>query len=379
MKISQLDSFSRDIRDLYVKTGSSKIEDVFIRVSKVSSTIFNRWIKSDKRIEFELKDGMVRDTLLLLVDIQENYSPDISSADFIQIFSSSKNSRYLPYVLAFSDLLSSVSILEPFSNILNASSPLKGRFLDNDKVLIDLNYIDEEYEKYVNKSVGEPYEDYGVPKTTQPSLKKHQVLTEDFVRLLNNFSEKIALAADNSGFSDLANDLRNKGILLNQNQLIKHLKVSLPGIYMWKQAEQIAKQAATYFNVMGLDSVFEFIKEKAMGFTGMISDKELQKMRDVKEEEKDFSYLMRKNVGSSSIDLFQEADLRDPFPHIQLPTPPSMTTTTTTTTLQPEKKADPIPIKDKEWMNTSLIMMLSCIMISLYNYISKYTGQHKRR
>lgn len=69
--LNYFDGFISDIRDLYCKTSSSKIENIFLRLSQVDLSNISSWLPKNKDIRSKLRNPQVYDALGLLIHLKK--------------------------------------------------------------------------------------------------------------------------------------------------------------------------------------------------------------------------------------------------------------------------------------------------------------------
>ncbi len=290
MNNNNLYKYSKDLRDLYVKTKNHDIENLFIKVSETYVDNFQKWLGSNKSkiVKSTLNNPEVFDALLILRSMKFKYPVNISIPDIINYFDKSKYASLFPILISFTKIQDEAveSVLAPYQNILSVISSFNSETeMSLDSIKQDLITI---YESFIEFVELKGKEKGGIEKPAKQTKKDKKILM--FSELLRKFTSEIQGAAMRSGLDDFANALNN-GILPKYEEMNKYVPMAPIDTYMWNEADRILK--AILKNLNGnFDVNYNFIKERCMYFVSLISTKELNELYNRRQKQTDFSSFM---------------------------------------------------------------------------------------
>jgi len=275
MKIPNLHKFGNDIRDLYVETKNSDVEDLFIRIAQSYNQNLQKWLSYGHTIQTVkplLSDPEVYDALLVLNQIRSKHPVSVSVPDIISFFDKSKSSSLFPIVVSFSGIQNdqAESVLAPFKDIVNTCSVFEADIeISLESITQDLVTVHNSFMDYVaGKNNGEKE----FKKQKKPTKREQKMSM--FAGMLRRFSGEIESAARRIGQNDFA-DALGKGILANLNSMKQHAPVGDIDTYMWNEAARISKSVLQNLGDLNVDSNYNFAKERCMHFMSMISTADL--------------------------------------------------------------------------------------------------------
>jgi len=202
-----------DLLNLYCKTGSSPIEDIYIKFAQNYSQNFSKWLSHNKSLKNDLSNPSVYSALETLEFLREKVGQNPPMSSIVRAITTEvaqKHLTNLPIIMAFGKLLGgdANNILLPFKDIISGITSQVRMVEDQDienpeKILSDLLILQKSFlqEKKPAFEKGR----IGTPSITQQRQ-------EMFIYLLRRFSNELASASDLSGLTEIAQKFRD-GIL----------------------------------------------------------------------------------------------------------------------------------------------------------------------
>ena len=266
--------FASDLRTLYLKTGESSIEDLFVQAAMVGEAGFMDWLSQNESVQTKLGSPAVYPALMALVDIHRSM-PNVNPGELVTYLHKKNYLGYVSTFLAFQQLLGSEvgPLLSPFANILTALAPFSSNVPDNvDAVKSDLSIINTEYEQ----SEEDVYEDHiPIVKTKSTRKEKRRML---FKYLISSFSNEMADGLQQLGQDDLSSKIRTEGLLMRTSDLAKEAFAKVD-FSRKKIAETIFKKHLRPANAVdkNFELIYDNLKNDIMASALLVSPKELER------------------------------------------------------------------------------------------------------
>lgn len=211
---------ANDVLRLYSSIKHSGLEDLFLKISNVNTGSFCQWLGTNRKVKTSLKNPVVYDALETLCNIRVN-NPPLSKMDrgnMVKSFmeSGGKGMSIFSIIIDMSKIVSDPSakdILEPFSDIIGLigmDASISGgnpSALLEDIIMIKDHYLRSEF----------PSEDEDSPRVRISIAQQKKNM---FQHLLVRFSDEISAAFEKSGFTDLANDVKNEALSKLQSDFL---------------------------------------------------------------------------------------------------------------------------------------------------------------
>jgi len=289
-----------DLKALYIKTGESSIEELFIQAAQTNEADFISWLSKNQEIQNSLGNPSVYSALMALIDIR-NTMPSVNSGALVTYLHTKNYLGYVPTFLAFQVLLGSEvgHLVSPFANILTALAPFSGNESDDvNGVRSDLTIIDNEYRDSID-----PYEDHlSAIKPKRTNRKERRVIL--FQYLMSNISNDVANNIETIGDEGLAQKIRNEGLLMRPYDLCEVVGVPMIPARL-RIADNIYKEhlkpAASVDKDFAL--IYDNIKNSVMEWSSLITHKEISNFRDEKMRNMDWASMV---AGDYSTDPFTQ-------------------------------------------------------------------------
>jgi len=364
--------FSEDIRGLYLKTGIKEIEDGYIslmaaRADNISDVEIIKWIQ--EAYPAKISDPKISKALKLLPSINADDLMNrwnawlLENTKFPSQFATPKKDfeyagEFIGYYIVFSKLLGNPNaglLLRPFENILKFFGSQQvveqvGEAVtrpDDFTVFHDLTDLQnsflqqkEQKEKVSGKNKGKmPKEEYG----TETKQEKKQNLYDD---LYDWLSEDFTKAAQNMGYTDLAEKIDKGGVLGNIGVLQEYIKQSglsddfyirEPSPIHAELLEDIVKfitkpsNLNRYLKPENHIEAYQEIKEYIMRMAGQVTAEQISKTRQERKKQK--------LIPSRTKEMYYETETQE----------------------SPE-----LPLADDAWMNGTVMSFMSAVLAELY-------------
>ena len=202
--MNKYSDFSKDLLELYCKTGKKEIEDLFLRFAATQD--FPSWVKAQQDIS-GLKDNSV---LLALKWLARKMSKTVTPNDILQsLYNDKEFYKLAPYMMSLAQLAKT----EPFAELLSPFSPIFASMsvlniaAELPDIGSDLTTIKNTYSPSVETEDAEEAVRRPVQKMTYKA--KREMLYQN---LLRRFSADVANAAVQYNYVEFANEIRS-GIL----------------------------------------------------------------------------------------------------------------------------------------------------------------------
>jgi len=300
MMTPDLYKFSNDVRDLYVKTKISDVEDLFVKIAQTYEQNLTTWLTSKpskSNVKPQISNPSIYEALSVLEQVRQQYPDTFTSADLIGYKGKKPITPYLPLIASFAYVQDeeAQSVLFPYKKIINVCATLKSP--DSGKLLmseIPLENIAQDlkliHEAFVNRDSPKPKDEFQKTKKETKKEKKRNM----FSNLLEKFSLEVQGAARRTNMNDFAIALGN-GILANPMALKKYVSLPDANTYMWNEIRRLVKVVLRNLDRSDVQSNYNFIKERSMYFTSMISNEELTEFYKSRLGNTDFSQFMGEN------------------------------------------------------------------------------------
>jgi len=318
--------FTKDLRDLYIKTKLSSIESLYVKCAQSYTNTFGNWVLKNNEIRDTLADPQVYDALKVLVRMRIRYPDGISHGDVIKYFVNN-TSPAIPVIVAFNQLLTThlENILTPYKDIIVATSSFQGDLPNTDVIKSDLETIQKLF--LDAQSAVKDKKTY-VPRKGTKTQQKIQM----FSWLFKSFSGDVSKAASNSGLNNFA-DVINNGALAKPETLSRYVDgIDING-FTWEYAGKMAKYINQNLGELSYNPNYNFVKEKVMSFVGFVDPIELLKLYNYRDENIDMTQLMDPDKADESI-LMEDVES--------------------------------LNVNDAQWLDPDLLSMLSAFFITLY-------------
>lgn len=208
----------KDIYKLYLKTGRSDVEDLFIKLSTTNFFDFSNWIIKDqtiRKLSRIISDKNTLQSLIYLIKLNDSYSAGISRDKVFPILNNSNGLTYLHHILMIKENMHSFSFLMQMQNLLSSFEhfEVKSPSVSKDQVLNDLNKIDL---LYLEETRAREELESGSEKTKDIKsrrIKKALTQIENFKYLITRFSNELSEEANNKNMKELSNALKQGNII----------------------------------------------------------------------------------------------------------------------------------------------------------------------
>jgi len=293
MRIPNIYKFSNDLRDLYIKTKDSNVEDLFIKVAQTYNDNIQKWLSSEKAIgsvKPQLRNPEVYDALLTLKKIRARHPISISVPEVIAYFDKSKESSVFPIIVSFASIENdkAESVLAPFSDIITTFSSFSADIeIPIESIIEDLITIHTAFVEGIEDKKSTGTQEY--ERTKKQTLKQKKI--NMFSGMLKLFSGEIEGAARRIGKDDFANALA-KGVLVNPTGIKQHVDIGNIDPYMWNESRRLVKFVMANLGDVNVSQNYNFAKERCMYFMSMINEKDLLNLYDHRRQEIDMSKFM---------------------------------------------------------------------------------------
>lgn len=321
--------FTKDLRDLYLKTKLSSIESLYLKCAQSYASVFGNWILKNNEIRDSLADPQVYDALKVLVRIRTKYPDSVSQSDVIKYFMNN-TSPAIPVIVAFNQLLTTPleNILTPYKDIIVATSSFQGDMPDAEAVKSDLEIIQK---LFLDAQSGTKDKKIYAPKKGTKTQQKMQM----FSWLLKTFSADISKAASNVGLDNFADAISN-GAIAKPETLSRYVNGIDINAFTWEYARKMAKFINQNLGELSYNSNYNFVKEKAMSFVGFTDPIELLKLYNLRDENIDMTQLMDPDKVDESV-LMEDVES--------------------------------LSVSDAQWLDPGLLSILSAFFITLYTQL----------
>lgn len=211
MTHQDFNTFTKDILELYCKTGNKTIESVFIKLANIEIDVFWKWLLRNNRIRASIINSSVYDALDVLSNIRNSFSygQPIDKSTLVRTLAANpRNAKTIPIIIAMKELVDDQSVsdlLQPYRDIIDEVAE---RFKDKNAldqkadIITDLSTIKSLYLKSAVEEIDNKPEKESIPQKRISMLQY----------LLTKFSDDIAVAAESSKMPELASAVRS-GIL----------------------------------------------------------------------------------------------------------------------------------------------------------------------
>lgn len=275
--------FTKDLESLYLKTRVAAIETLFIRCAQTQEQQLIGWLAKNPQIKAQLSNPEVYDALIFLSKMKKKFGTPVKAPQFYGYLISNPEPA-ISTVMAFPTLLGEESVaplLDPFRDIITLTTHMSGDAKDPSEVLPDLQKMSETFQEKQETEV----EGYWPSKRTKQQNKLRM-----FSYLLQRFSYDVSGAADRSGMSEFAGLIR-QGALAKASVLENYTQIDISP-FMWEQAQAMAKYVMKNLGDLNLVPNYNFVKERALDFVGLVDPQELVDMYNKREEEADMIKFM---------------------------------------------------------------------------------------
>lgn len=333
MKIPNLYTYSKDLRDLYIKTQNKDIESLFIQAALSYEDSLRRWLLSAnfQNSKSYFKNPDVHEALRVLAQLENTHGGRAKIASIVDFFYKSKSKHVLPVIASFARIDNEVveSILSPFKGILAEMSTLSY------DLAIPLESVTEDLMTAYNLFVEERkvQEKEKTRKKTKKTKKEKRM--EMFTSLLKMFSNDIKDAAQRSGFEDFSNAIAS-GALLNINSINSYISTDVT-TFGWSEARRLVKHVLSRIDPANINSNYNFVKEHMLDFSGVISQAEINQLNALSQPETDFSQYMGEEIPDNVV----------------------------------EEPINPISLTDAQLLNGSYLSMLSAFFMIFHEEVKK--------
>jgi len=187
-------------------------------------------------------------------------------------------------------------LLEPFEDIIQIAATMKSEKprSSHSVLLDDLVTLRDKFTK--KEATKEPEDEKGdVSYVVDPLTGKRvkvpirRNLTEQrkdmFYGLYTRFSEDIAMAAENSGFSEFAQALRTRGILGRNQLLSEFIEVGETTPYIVQKAQEVSRNVLRNSEPSKFDQNYEYIKQESLFFVSAITHEEYGRLQRARQQE----------------------------------------------------------------------------------------------
>jgi len=293
MSASLFHEFLGDILSLYCKTGHKGIEKSFLRLSEAFESGFYKWLSNNKGYASHLQDPRVFESLSFLIYLRNQYPFEAKISDVIKSVVGAKEAQYIPYIVSFSNFMNDPvlgKILFPFRDIIASLSGIKvmGDSIDISLIEKDLRSVVEAYYEQRQKKPAEMKSPAEMKRTVK------QQKAEMFLYLLQRFSDELSLAAEQSGFLELASEFRSKILAKSLPYgLGQYLDFKDISDQQFKLSNNMAKQIMKHYDRLYWDYNHDLVDVAFLRASGILSEQDVMELRESFEKNKNIQNIMK--------------------------------------------------------------------------------------
>jgi len=352
MKNEFFDSFVKDIRDLYCRTGIKEVESIFIKLSQAASSYplsqsqnpanptvnsLKNWLKKSG-IENTIHNKDLYYGLLKLCNIREKY-PTVDWSLFLKLFfDNPRDIASLLNIARYLDNDNVNNVLYLFEDIFQNALRFHQVEKDKEKIIEPKNFYEDLYK--INQEFLEFLRSQGMVQFPHKDTRKQQRMRV-FSSLLNRFTNDIANVADRAGLKDLSDKLRTEGILANPNILSRYIKIYPVTQVMAQKSNQISQQIMRYPEEEKIDGYYQNIRDTCLDFVGEINLEEIERQKEEQVRQEQLKTIVYPQKGQQK----------------NQPSMPSLTVT------------------DAQWLSPWFLTMLSAVLYLMHKRTYSYDSQ----
>jgi len=278
-------NFSKDLLELYCKTGKKEIEDLFLRFAMVSN--FVDWIKNNKDGVAGVKDPNVMQSLGWL---SKNAFKGLTQKEILHsLFGDEEFKKIVPYIMSLSALSKTqefAETLHPFSSIFSSMS-LLDIDVDLPDVKDDLTLIKNAYTSSLSVGDEDTLVRPPIQKMTQKAKKEML-----YQNLLRRFSADVANAAIKSDEMDLAEDVRSGALAMPfPIALRKYFGTIDINTIDFKIPKKMADVFIKYADIKYEGFLYDVTKLTFLSASGQVTQEQIYDLRKEMEREKSYLYM----------------------------------------------------------------------------------------
>jgi len=300
-KLKLYSNLTKDIFNLYCLTLNSKVEDVFLRLSQTVGRDFIRWLRSDDAllVADTLHDPLLMEAFRYMMKVRSKFTlGSLDRSKFVEYIMSNPHPS-ITVIIELANFLGDPEVgylLEPFEDIIQIAATMKSEKprSSHSVLLDDLVTLRDKFTK--KEATKEPEDEKGdVSYVVDPLTGKRvkvpirRNLTEQrkdmFYGLYTRFSEDIAMAAENSGFSEFAQALRTRGILGRNQLLSEFIEVGETTPYIVQKAQEVSRNVLRNSEPSKFDQNYEYIKQESLFFVSAITHEEYGRLQRARQQE----------------------------------------------------------------------------------------------
>jgi hypothetical protein len=360
-------SLKNDLNTLYLNTKDKRVEDLFVIAARASENLESNMLKWIRNVlknsrQTKLNRQEVWETIIVLQDIRKNYPLGVNKAIFAYMVAEDKRLQsYISMIHMFDTIQQGrgLEILKPYEDILSNSriAQQKGfASISQEEVEKSLDILENDYKTFNSqKNREQQFEEMSGYKR---KLTKSDLIRSLSAYLARRFATEISEAFNQLKIMDIAGISADPSVLRDPIRIIQEVfQNDYEPILLRiakEQADEIVKGVIPFLDPMYYDHVYNYIRNKVLKESGMMSSDDFNK------------YIYRAQLG---------------LPDIQ-------EKTNTTKLLKTKKEENEMDIPEEEipeeaheketishnvvpnaWINPETLVLLSCVLYTLYTKI----------
>lgn len=275
MTNNTINTFLKDLCDLYCKTGNKNIERLFVSAAQSFDAQFKRWVQKNPVIKTELPNPDVYDALMLLYHIQDMYPSDVSLPMLMKIFTGTKDAKYLPAIIGIAKNMDDPSISDvvaPFRSILSiiSSAPFSTEAVGG--IASSVMAMKDGFNEFLEGS----YKPKKSDKETFRRKSRVEKLADLFGFLLRRISSDISTVAIKNGYPQVADKI-NAGIMANPLAMSSLIPWNGNDPFKMKFVTGLINEAISMEKKeMGHEFIYNYCLTQILRFYSIVDEKEVR-------------------------------------------------------------------------------------------------------